>query len=66
MSAYRDDFKCPRCAIVQVILRRSTSAGKKVATYCSFCRKTFKVVAGKPKEGKWPSPPSRRTGLRRA
>lgn len=48
-AMFRDRFKCPRCKHNRVVMRRSTTAGKRVATYCTACREKPVVKAGSPK-----------------
>jgi transcription elongation factor Elf1 len=51
MTKYADRFKCPKCKTSRIVMRRSVTAGKVVATYCQSCRVMVPVKAGSPKEG---------------
>lgn len=42
---YRDKAKCPK-GHKFVAIRRTSSAGKVVSTYCPQCAKAFKLAAG--------------------
>lgn len=49
MSLYLDVFKCPK-GHTRSVFRQTRSIGKKVATYCTSCNKTFKILANEPKK----------------
>ena len=49
MSLYLDIFKCPN-GHKRAVHRQMRSIGKVVQTYCSTCRKMFKIKAGAPKQ----------------
>jgi len=49
-KTYRDKARCPKCGIVRVVIRRTSSAGKMVNTYCALCGKMSIVLALAPKE----------------
>lgn len=44
-KTYRDSAKCPQ-GHKFVAIRRTSSAGKVVSTYCPRCDKSFKLTAG--------------------
>ena len=43
MSSVYTKYKCPKCKAVRSIVRRSSSLGKIVSTYCSRCDKMVPV-----------------------
>lgn len=45
-KTYRDQTKCPK-GHKFVAIRRTSSAGKEVATYCPSCNKQYKLLAGR-------------------
>lgn len=45
---YTDKVKCPQ-GHKFTLIRRESSAGKKVATYCQQCKKSYLLMAGRPK-----------------
>lgn len=45
MKTYMDKAKCPKGHTFR-ILRRVTTAGRKVATYCRFCKCMHQIKAG--------------------
>ena len=45
-NCYWDSFICPNCGKVRWIIRNKTSAGKKVQSWCTSCRKQVEVKAG--------------------
>jgi hypothetical protein len=49
-KSYDDKVKCPKGHTFRLLRRRST-AGKKVRTYCQHCERAYQIVAGPlPKE----------------
>ena len=48
---FRDRAKCPVTRKTFVVMRRNTSAGRVVGTYCRFCREMHRIKAGRTKEG---------------
>lgn len=45
-KVYVNKWICPKCNKEQVTLRRKTTAGKQVSTYCMDCHKQVTVRAG--------------------
>lgn len=45
MKTYMDKAKCPQGHTL-MILRRVTTAGRKVRTYCRRCERPYQIVAG--------------------
>lgn len=45
-KTYVDKWVCPKCGSNQITIRRISTSGKEVSTYCMDCYKQFKVKAG--------------------
>ncbi len=50
---YRDRVKCPVKNKPFTLVRRTSSAGKEVTTYCPQCKGMHRVVAGPVKARRW-------------
>jgi uncharacterized protein YbaR (Trm112 family) len=50
---YRDRVKCPITKKSFTLVRRTSSAGKEITTYCRLCKSMHRVIAGPIKARRW-------------